>query len=248
MSMEVKLPELGEGIDSGDVLGILVREGNRVEKGQGIVELETDKATVEVPSSHAGVVAKIHVAAGQSVPVGGLLISLEADPSHPAQPAPPPAATDVLAASAPSQSPRMPAGAAEPASSPLRTPLERQGPSRPRRVPRVEGKYGTRQAAGPAPRPNRPPRSGGPRRTAPCRAGSARLARELGVDLAKVAGAGKGRQDHPRGYPRGGGAGRSGRPGSGRGSSRQPARRDSPDRPMGTGALRADDEDPQDDR
>ena len=59
---EVKVPHLGDGIESGDVLEILVREGDRIEKDQGIVELETDKATVEVPSSHAGRRQEVHVA------------------------------------------------------------------------------------------------------------------------------------------------------------------------------------------
>lgn len=87
MSIEVKLPELGDGIDSGDVLEVLVREGDTIRKDQGIVELETDKATVEVPSSVAGKVTHIHVQVGQTVPVGGSLISVE-----PAVSATPPAA------------------------------------------------------------------------------------------------------------------------------------------------------------
>ena len=75
--MEVKLQELGEGIESGDVLQVLVKEGDQIEKDQGIIELETDKATVEVPSTHGGRVAKVHVSAGETVPVGATLITLE---------------------------------------------------------------------------------------------------------------------------------------------------------------------------
>ena len=75
--MEVKLQELGEGIESGDVLQVLVKEGDQIEKDQGIIELETDKATVEVPSTHAGRIAKVHVSAGDTVPVGATLITLE---------------------------------------------------------------------------------------------------------------------------------------------------------------------------
>ena len=59
MSIEIKVPDLGDGVDSGDILEILVREGDTIRKDQGIVELETDKATVEVPCRHAGRVAKV---------------------------------------------------------------------------------------------------------------------------------------------------------------------------------------------
>ena len=79
MATEFKLPDLGEGVEAGDVVGVLVAEGDTVELDQGVVELETDKALVEVPSSVAGTVTKIHVSAGDRVPVGSLLISVEED-------------------------------------------------------------------------------------------------------------------------------------------------------------------------
>src|SRR5688572_27386830 len=78
MAIEVKLPELGDGIDTGDVLELLVKEGDIVAKDQGIIELETGKATLQVPSSAAGKVSKIHVHAGQTIPPGTLLLTLEA--------------------------------------------------------------------------------------------------------------------------------------------------------------------------
>ncbi len=77
MATEFKLPDLGEGVEAGDVVGVLVAEGDTVEIDQGVVELETDKALVEVPSSVAGTVTKIHVSAGDRVPIGSLLISVE---------------------------------------------------------------------------------------------------------------------------------------------------------------------------
>ncbi len=77
MATEFKLPDLGEGVEAGDVVGVLVAEGDTVEIDQGVVELETDKALVEVPSSVAGTVTKIHVNAGDRVPIGSLLISVE---------------------------------------------------------------------------------------------------------------------------------------------------------------------------
>jgi pyruvate dehydrogenase E2 component (dihydrolipoyllysine-residue acetyltransferase) len=77
MSIEVKLPSLGEGVDTGDVLELLVKEGDTVAKDQGIIELETGKATLQVPSSAAGKITKVHVKTGQTIPPGTLLLTLE---------------------------------------------------------------------------------------------------------------------------------------------------------------------------
>ena len=54
MPVDVNLPDLGEGIDSGDILDLLVSEGDSIAKDQSILEIETDKATVEVPAPSAG--------------------------------------------------------------------------------------------------------------------------------------------------------------------------------------------------
>ena len=109
MSIQVRVPDLGDGIESGDVLEILVREGDQIKKDQGIVELETDKATVEVPSSHAGKVSEIHIKAGQSVAVGGVLITLEAEAGaeapRPAAKPSPAAAKPAATAAAPAAKP-----------------------------------------------------------------------------------------------------------------------------------------------
>ena len=89
MATEFKLPDLGEGVEAGDVVSVLVAEGDTVEIDQGVVELETDKALVEVPSSVAGTITEIHVNAGDRVPVGSLLISVEeGEKSAPAAPQP----------------------------------------------------------------------------------------------------------------------------------------------------------------
>jgi pyruvate dehydrogenase E2 component (dihydrolipoamide acetyltransferase) len=71
------LPELGENIAAGDVLRILVKAGDMVAKDQAVLELETDKATIEVPSSVAGKVAEIKVKAGDKVKVGQAILSVE---------------------------------------------------------------------------------------------------------------------------------------------------------------------------
>ena len=77
MTIEVTLPELGDDIDSADILDVLVGVGDVIKKDQDIVEIETDKATAEVPSTHAGKVVKLHVNVGDSVAVGAALITLE---------------------------------------------------------------------------------------------------------------------------------------------------------------------------
>ncbi|HKZ53293.1 MAG TPA: 2-oxo acid dehydrogenase subunit E2 [Candidatus Acidoferrales bacterium] len=77
MATEFKLPELGENIESGDLIKILVSVGDRVEKDQPVIELETEKATIEVPSPVSGTVKEIHVKAGQKIKVGQLVLTVE---------------------------------------------------------------------------------------------------------------------------------------------------------------------------
>src|SRR5262245_38655495 len=83
MTTQVNLPKVGDGIDSADILELFVKEGDVVQKGQNVVEVETGKATVVIESTHAGKVSKVHVQPGQSVPVGGALISVEAEDAAP---------------------------------------------------------------------------------------------------------------------------------------------------------------------
>ncbi len=78
-AVAIKLPELGDGISSADVLEVLVKVGDVIKNGQDIVEFETDKATMTVPTSAAGKVAKIHIKSGDTVPIGGVLIEVESD-------------------------------------------------------------------------------------------------------------------------------------------------------------------------
>lgn len=74
---DFKLPELGENVTGGDVVGILVSVGDPVEIDQDVVELETDKATVTVPSSIAGVIQAINIAEGDHVEVGQTLLVID---------------------------------------------------------------------------------------------------------------------------------------------------------------------------
>src|SRR5881409_3268721 len=71
------LPELGENVTTGDVLRVLVKPGDTVAKDQPVLELETDKATIEVPSSVAGRVTEVKVKAGDKVKVGQAVLSVE---------------------------------------------------------------------------------------------------------------------------------------------------------------------------
>ena len=77
--MDVTLPKLGEGADSGVVVNIFVKEGGRIAKGQAILELENEKAVASVPSVAAGTVVKIHVKPGDKISVGQRLITVSED-------------------------------------------------------------------------------------------------------------------------------------------------------------------------
>ena len=79
MTTQFKLPELGENIESGDIVRILVSVGDNLEQDQPVLELETDKATVEVPSSVSGQVKEIYVQEGQKAQVGQAILDVEAD-------------------------------------------------------------------------------------------------------------------------------------------------------------------------
>ncbi|MGB7748557.1 MAG: 2-oxo acid dehydrogenase subunit E2 [Verrucomicrobiia bacterium] len=74
--MDVKLPKLGEGADSGVVVNVFVKEGDPIARDQAILELENEKAVASVPSTADGVVTKIYVKAGDKISVGQRLISL----------------------------------------------------------------------------------------------------------------------------------------------------------------------------
>jgi pyruvate dehydrogenase E2 component (dihydrolipoamide acetyltransferase) len=77
MTTEIKLPALGENVDSGTVVKVLVSAGDTVTTDQPVVDLETDKASVEVPASASGTVKEIRVKEGDTVKVGQVLLTLE---------------------------------------------------------------------------------------------------------------------------------------------------------------------------
>jgi pyruvate dehydrogenase E2 component (dihydrolipoyllysine-residue acetyltransferase) len=196
------LPELGENVASGDVLRVLVKAGDVITKDQPVLELETDKATIEVPSSVAGRVKEIKVKAGDKVTVGQSILAVDADaaPGEEGQPAP--EAPQQRAAAPPSAAPpadRSAAGANTSAKVPddepgLEQHVEGQkrptpdkpgavAPGRPGAEKVVAISRGARQAAEPA-APELP--------VAPAAPSVRRMARELGVDIDQVAGSGSG--------------------------------------------------------
>jgi pyruvate dehydrogenase E2 component (dihydrolipoamide acetyltransferase) len=109
VAYEVKLPDIGEGVAEGEVVRWLVKAGDSVREDQPLVEVMTDKASVEIPSPRTGTIAALHVEEGQVVPVGTVLVSIEvagaaatapaaATRPAPASPAPAPAAAAAPAA------------------------------------------------------------------------------------------------------------------------------------------------------
>jgi len=115
--MELKLPELGENVTTATVVGVLVKEGDPVAPGQPLLELETDKAVMEVPAEAGGVVKRVLVRVGEEVRPGQPFLELaeEAPPkakgeassrgASPAEPPKPEAPPPVAAASPPSPEP-----------------------------------------------------------------------------------------------------------------------------------------------
>jgi pyruvate/2-oxoglutarate dehydrogenase complex dihydrolipoamide acyltransferase (E2) component len=88
MAYEFKLPDLGEGLTEGEVARWLVSEGQEVAEDDPLVEIQTDKTTVEIPSPAAGTVARILVPEGQVVAVGTVLVVIGEDGAAPEMPEP----------------------------------------------------------------------------------------------------------------------------------------------------------------
>jgi pyruvate dehydrogenase E2 component (dihydrolipoamide acetyltransferase) len=176
--IEVHLPSLGESVKGGDVLRVLVKVGDSVTADQGIIELETDKATVEVPAPSAGVVKELAVKDGDHIEVGQLVLVLEGGAAA--------AGTGSAAAAEPAAAPAAPAA---PGTTPVAAPStvgtsaamppQSGAPTAPASATASAKGAGTGAVA--PPRPN-----------VPAAPSVRRLARELGLDIADVPGTGKG--------------------------------------------------------
>ncbi len=132
MALEFKLPDIGEGVAEGEIVKWLVEVGATVKEHQAVVEVMTDKATVEIPAPAAGKITAIKAKAGDVVPVGSVLFVLEtaagaSAPARPAQHAPASAAPAPAPAARPAAAP---ATAAKPASAPAASHGPAHGPSK----------------------------------------------------------------------------------------------------------------------
>lgn len=105
MAFELKLPDIGEGVVEGEIVRWLVKEGDRVEQDQPLVEIMTDKATVEIPSQYGGKVIRCFGAEGEIVEVGSTLVVIETDEPVEEEKIEPPAAPLPAPAEAPRQGP-----------------------------------------------------------------------------------------------------------------------------------------------
>src|SRR4030095_13528239 len=83
MPIEFKLPELGENVEKGDVIRVLVAPGDMLKTDQPVLELETDKATIEVPSTVSGKVTEVKVKPGDKVKVGQVVVVLDGGEAAP---------------------------------------------------------------------------------------------------------------------------------------------------------------------
>ncbi|HEX5482396.1 MAG TPA: 2-oxo acid dehydrogenase subunit E2 [Terriglobia bacterium] len=173
MSTEFKLPELGENIKSGDLVKVLVSAGDKVSQDQAVLELETDKATIEVPSPVSGTIKEIFVKDGDKLSVGQLIFTVngEGEAAPPAK-----AETTAPAAKEPKPEPAKPVAAA-PQSQPqprlAAPPAEQPAPA----------------AAAPKPAPQAPAAEHD-HALAPAAPSVRRVAREIGVDINAVPGSG----------------------------------------------------------
>jgi 2-oxoisovalerate dehydrogenase E2 component (dihydrolipoyl transacylase) len=83
--MEFRLPELGEGVYEAELVSWLVKPGDAVKRGQNLVEVLTDKATMEVPSPFAGTIAELLAEPGQRIKVGDVVLAYTAGASEPSE-------------------------------------------------------------------------------------------------------------------------------------------------------------------
>ncbi|HET6205103.1 MAG TPA: dihydrolipoamide acetyltransferase family protein [Planctomycetota bacterium] len=170
MPYEFRLPDIGEGVAEGEVTKWMVQPGDAVREDQPLVEVMTDKATVEIPSPVAGKVLELRAKVGEKVPVEAVLLVIEAEggraaKAHGAAPAAP-AKTSVPSAAPPAPAPPrpVPGRVSEPAAAPASA--------------RMPGEVETGTAVLPG------------RARVLAAPATRRLARELGIELATVAGTG----------------------------------------------------------
>ena len=193
MPTDMKLPELGENIEGGDVLRVMVKPGDAIKKDQPVLELETDKATIEVPSSAAGVVKDIKVKAGEKVKVGQTIFTVDENGG--------------AAAEAPAEPQKTDAAKPEPVKAePAKPEPEKPEPQKPEpkkaepqkaepqkaETPKRRGEVVEMNRPARAPAPVEAPKAAADPASIPAAPSARRLARELGVNIADIQGSGSG--------------------------------------------------------
>ena len=200
MPVELKLPELGENIEKGDVARVLVKVGDVVAKDQSVMELETDKATIEVPSSVAGTVTEVRVKAGEKAAVGQVVMVLDeaaGDAEAAAEAKPKADGADAAGETAKPEAAKKAETAAPAAEAPARdkapesVPAEDaqeggEAPAQRHAAPVVDISRG-RTSSAPAAAPARTAAA-----SVPAAPSTRRYARELGVEIGEVPGTGPG--------------------------------------------------------
>lgn len=226
MAQDFNLPDLGENITGGDVVRVMVAEGDTIQANQPVVEIETDKAVLEVPCPFGGRVTKVHVKKGQKAKVGAPLVSVDANgtgaaPAAKKQETPAPAAPEKAKQAAKEEESRdtgaagtgkAPAPAAKAADDKKPAPAApaRKAPAARNASPSEDEAL---KSAPPAP-PKAAVAKAAREDDVPAGPATRRLARELGVSLVEVAEKFPGErlsEEHVKSYVHGRNAGASGR-------------------------------------
>jgi pyruvate dehydrogenase E2 component (dihydrolipoamide acetyltransferase) len=199
MTVEFKLPLISEGVEAADIAAVHVHEGDVVEAGQIVLEVETEKAVAEIPAPQAGRIGKVLVKQGQTVKIGELLLTFDETGTAAAQEtkSSPAAAQGAPAAAQPSSAPAKPAApqpnteAAAPAKA---APKAAEATSQPVEASTKSSETPAKPAAASNVVTTRTHVDDNGHDEPPLPAGPAtrRLARELGVDLHRVSGTGPG--------------------------------------------------------
>lgn len=170
MSIEFKLPEVSEGVESADVADILVSEGDMITANQVVAEVETEKALAEIECPYAGRVTKVHVSPGDIIPIGATLLTIDAE-----------APVETPVETKPDQKPDAGETAAQSEPEPEKTvATQTNEPSKPVQAPVASAPVASVSQSN----EDRPPAPAGP--------ATRRMARDLGVDLYDVKGSGPG--------------------------------------------------------
>ncbi|MBB5236154.1 dihydrolipoyllysine-residue acetyltransferase [Deinococcus budaensis] len=185
---QVTLPDVGDNIEQGTVVTVLVKPGDEVSEGQPIIEIETDKAVVEVPANAPGTVGEVAVKVGDTVKVGGVILTLTGGGQAPASRAQP--STPVAEPDAPTVA--SDAGTANRVAQAQQEAQKAQAGAAPAQPSSPGGRSPTQTAPSQAPAAQRPydTQAYDNRILVPAAPSVRRMAREIGVDIHDVHGTG----------------------------------------------------------